>query len=203
MFAYTQVKHMYYYGRYLTMYIAMIAIISSVMLDRMKPKLMYPAIILSVAFMLPLDWFHLTHRDDTRVQWDTLNEIEETIRFDGIDCVVLRYQVYDLFYSDLKSLGVDTYPIMEDYERELTELDKYYKNVAILDYFGKSGTEGFDEDPETYPVIRRIFNVDTQDQQRPDGTVAHYKYIDVPYDTVYNSQTLTFYDYKDIYDPAF
>lgn len=203
MFAYTQVKHMYYYGRYLTMYIAMIAIISSVMLDRMKPKLMYPAIVLSVAFMLPLDWFHLTHRDDTRVQWDTLNEIEETVKFNGVDCVVLRYEIYDLLYSDLKSIGVDTYPIMEDYERELTELDKYYKNVVILDYQGKTGVEGFEDDPEKYTVIRRIFNLDTQDQAPLGGQASHYKFIDVPYDTTYNSQTLTIYDYQDIYDPAF
>ena len=86
-------------------------------------------------------------------------------------------------------MGLDCYPITDDFENEVQILDKYYDNIVVLDYIYD---DRFESDDLEYPVLRRIYNQDTQDISK-----FLYKFICVPYEVSYNSQTVTIYDYQD------
>ena len=174
----------YYYGRYLTMYIPMILLLGAVILDRLKKRYALAAFVLSLALFVPFDYFHLTHRDDTRVQWDSISELEETVRFEGTQCVVMRKEMIDLFYCDLKSLGLDCYPITEDFDREIEILADCYDNILIMDYIADENIES------RFPLIRRFYNLDTQDLG--DHRI---KFAAIPLETTYNCQTISLYRY--------
>ena len=180
-----QLPEYYYYARYFSMYIPIISILGGICLGRMRKPAAVIAVVLSAAILLPHSLFLLENKDDTRVQWDSLGEIEDTVQFNRPDAIVMRSELYMLFYYEFKSLDIPVYPITDNFDENIKCLERNYETIYIMDYT-------FDERFESScPVVRRFLNVDTQD-------LGQYKtkVFQLPNDTTYNMQTVTMYRWE-------
>ncbi len=175
----------YYFARYFAMFIPLICIMGGLCVERLKRPIGIVVGVVTVAILLPPSIFLLNNKDDTRVQWDSLDEIEETIQFCEPDAIVMQRDMYMLFYYEFKSLGVPVYPIDDDFETEIKCLEDHYDNIYIFDY---TFDERFEQNCE---VERRFMNLDTQD---------HGQYLTrwflLPYDVSFNRQTITIYRWE-------
>ena len=175
----------YYYARYFAMYIPIICILGAVCIDRIPGPAGIIAIVVSAAILMPHSLFLMNNKDDTRVQWDSLTEIEDTVQFNRPDAIVMRSELYMLFYYEFRSLDIPVYPITDNFDENIKCLERNYETIYIMDYT-------FDERFESEcSVVRRFLNVDTQDLGQHKT-----KFFLLPNDTTYNMQTVTLYRWE-------
>lgn len=179
------ISEYYYWARYFAMYIPIICIVGGIVIDRMKPVIGIVAAIFSVAILMPHSIFLMNHIDDTRVQWDSLEEIEETIQFSEPDAIVMRPELYNMFYYEFKSLDIPVFPITENFDEEISYLQTQYETIYIMDFTFDGRFES------SCPVVRRFLNLDTQDLGQHKT-----RFFLLPEDTTYNMQTVTLYQWQ-------
>ena len=195
MLFYPQIRHYYYFSRYILMYVALVIVFAAAALDRLitskgtagKAAAVVMAAVALILFA-PHDKFLLENKDDTRVRWDTVEELEETFELEGTRAVMMRKELFPLFYYDLKSIGIDVYPITDNYDEDIKEVAAYYGNaILIMDYTFDLKFES------TSPVVRRIYNHDIQDLG--EFTTRFFR---LPYKTSDNAQTITLYRFMGV-----
>ena len=158
-----QVQYCYYYSRYLCMYIPMILLAGAVTLTRIKKSAIIAAaaLILSIAVLLPYSLLLIRDKDDSRTQWENLSQIEQTLQQQGAEAVFMSPSMFHYYYYDLKSLGIDVYPIFDDFDRESADIAAKYVRIYVLDDGNYT-----DMLEDRYELICRVSNLSSMDWEQ-------------------------------------
>lgn len=131
----SEVWYYFYYSRYLG-YVVPIVLIQYTMLlinneDTLRRFYVVAIPAISLIAMIGLDLSIAKYKDDTYVEWRTIESISETINED--DAVVfadMEQLKYPLPIDSITDAGI--YPMSTDLEQQALMLRKYYNNVYIL-----------------------------------------------------------------------
>ena len=195
LFMYTNFQYYYYFARYICMYIPIALIAGAVAFTVLFEKLRAPAakhaltavcLLLSAAFLLPHTIFITSHKDDSRIEWDTVEEIEKTLRINNAQAVFVQPGSFFYFYYDLKSIGIDVYPLFENFEDEADDVACRYSKVYILD-----DGKGISKYDGKYRIVLRVNNHMIQ-----DNGLSKSKIFLIPNSVSEDMQTFTLYEYK-------
>lgn len=173
-----RIGYYYYYARYLTMYIPLLAIMGGWILQDWKGWKSIPVALLGVACMMPFDLTLLREKDDTRVEWDTLMEIAEEL--EPGDNVIADVQLFGYYYFPLKAMtGVRVYPVLGDFEEESRRLSTGENTVWYLTVdYGDRAKQSYVLAKEVVNTISQDYNVKYMDWQNP----KHNYYLQLPYE---------------------
>lgn len=126
-----EIQYYYYYARYLAPFIAIAAVFAAMTLDRFDKKLLLPAAALGLLSVLPFDLYLLGHRDDTRMEWETLLDVAETA--EDADCILVDNAYLQHFWMPLDAMtNAAVYPEGEDRTAQLAALAQQYETVLFV-----------------------------------------------------------------------
>ncbi|MDE5769212.1 MAG: hypothetical protein K2H82_07480, partial [Oscillospiraceae bacterium] len=136
-----QIDYYDYYARYLVPFIPVAVIFTAIALDQLDSKAVCPLLILSLGFALPYDDFLRTHRDDTRMEWEILEDITSHITEN--DCVVIEDTYLFTLWLPVRAItGAAVYPAENDLMEQLERLSEDCENLYFI--AGKSYTHDTD-----------------------------------------------------------
>lgn len=126
-----QVQYFYYYGRYLAPFLPIAAVFTALTLDRLRARVTVPVLAAGVAVLAPYDHFLAVQQDDTRLQWDVLEETTEKIQ--SGDCVIVDGDYMWTMYLPIRAMtGAAVYPVLDDLTDQAAQLDQQYDTVYYL-----------------------------------------------------------------------
>ncbi|MDE7121910.1 MAG: hypothetical protein K2O42_07095, partial [Oscillospiraceae bacterium] len=138
-----RIEYYHYYARYLVPFIPIAVIFMATALNQAGKKIIYPLWILSLCFALPYDDFLRTHRDDTRMEWEILEDITSHITEN--DCVVIEDTYLFTLWLPVRAItGAAVYPAESDLREQLERLseDEDCENLYVIT--GRSYTHDTD-----------------------------------------------------------
>lgn len=100
------IAYFYYYSRYLAPFIPIILLMAALMLNGKKKSLSIAVPILSVIICLPFQFFLHTNRDDSRMDWDTLESVMDYARdnFSEDTVLVMDRDLLPYFYFPVRAV---------------------------------------------------------------------------------------------------
>lgn len=120
-----------YYARYLVPFIPAAVIFAVTALDNAGGKLLYPILLASLCFSMPYANFLRTHKDDTRMEWETLEDI--TMHIGQNDCVVIENYYLPTLWLPVRAItDADVYPSEKNIQDQLELLSFSYENVYFI-----------------------------------------------------------------------
>lgn len=127
-----QIDYYDYYARYLVPFIPVAVIFSVLATDFLGRKVLYPVMILSLCMAMPYSDFLRTHRDDTRMEWEILEDL--TTHITDQDCVVIEDAYLATLWLPIRAItGAEVYPVLEDHpEEQLKSLAPDYENLYFI-----------------------------------------------------------------------
>ena len=91
----------YYYSRYLAPFIAPILLYCGIMIDQIRAKYLCIIGVLSAAVLMPFDYVLATQKDDSRLSWDILEDIQAHI---GENDAIITEPKFSVHNEDKASL---------------------------------------------------------------------------------------------------
>jgi len=139
-----EVHYYYYYSRYLVYCIPVICVGFALFCKRIQGHGPWVILAISVVSMLFFDIPMLREKDQTSLEWETLQDLKAAIQDDS--AIILSSDMADLLGPKVKSLsGGGGFPVMSDVKNEVELLKKHYSNVYYIS-------------TESLFTTRRIFN---------------------------------------------
>lgn len=136
-----QIDYYYYYARYLVPFIPIAILFSVTSIDFLGRKFLYPVMILSLCFAMPYADFLRTHKDDTRMEWEILEDI--TTHITEHDCVVIEDTYLFTLWLPVRAItGAEVYPAENALAEQLERLSGNFENLYFIT--GKSYTHDTD-----------------------------------------------------------
>jgi hypothetical protein len=121
----------YYYGRYLAPYIIVVTIFSLIMIESVGKKAFVPIACIGMIYYIPFDAYLLQNQNETRVNWDVLEDIQENISSD--DCVVISQDYAMALWLPVRDMtGADVYIENPDNSEQFKDLSSKYDTVLYL-----------------------------------------------------------------------
>lgn len=125
------VQYFYYYGRYLAPFLSVAAIFGAMTVDRFRTKATIPVMAAGLLMIAPYDRFLAVTKDDTRMQWNVLEEVAAEIT--STDCIIIDGANMWTMYLPLRAMtGAAAYPLMQDPETQAASLREQYDTVYYL-----------------------------------------------------------------------
>lgn len=126
-----EIQYYYYYSRYLGPFIPVAVLFAVMTLDRFGGKLLYPAAIAGIIYVVPYDSYLMNHKDDTRMEWSVLEEISDIVTAD--DCVLVDRKYMDHLWLPLRSItDADVYPQEDAFEEQFMSMSRKYGRVLFV-----------------------------------------------------------------------
>ena len=126
----------YYYTRYLAPFIAPVLLYCGIMIDQIQVKYLCVIGVLSAAILMPFDYVLATQKDDTRLSWDTLEDMQAYI---GENDAIITDTPFSMANEDKASLlairamtGADLYPYEGFPSESMIRLLQDYENVYCI-----------------------------------------------------------------------
>ncbi|MDE5792172.1 MAG: hypothetical protein K2H66_01450, partial [Oscillospiraceae bacterium] len=120
-----------YYARYLVPFIPVAVLFGVTALDNLGKKLIYPVMIASLCFSMPYANFLKTHKDDTRMEWEILEDITMHISQNG--CVVIENYYLPTLWLPVRAITqAHVYPAEKNIQEQLELLSLQYQNVYFI-----------------------------------------------------------------------
>lgn len=159
------VIYYYYYSRYIAMYIPIIAITFAYAMNELKGRQCIATLVaglVSIAYMLPHCIYLANLKDDSRIEWSTIESLEETLTIYDAEAVFLSPSLYYIAYYDLYSMGIRAFPIYDNFDECAPDIAQYYDRIYIID-------DGSHSDI-TYgrPLISKIMNTGRENNGRAE-----------------------------------
>lgn len=134
------IPYFYYYSRYLAYYIPVIMITVVPYVNNYSKKILVPVFSLSLCSMLLFDQAIIRGKDDTILEWETVEDLDLAIQDDSalILCGKKVQQTYGSYIRSVTRAAV--FPDFEDMDAQMTLLLQHYDNVYILcenEYMGE------------------------------------------------------------------
>jgi hypothetical protein len=135
------IQYYYYYDRYLAPFVPIAVIFAMLTLNRFGGKLLFPATCVGLLLIGRYDYFLMSARDDSRMEWRIIEDVAALLEEDS--CVLLDRDFSQTFWLPLKAMtDADVYPEDEENrEEQLARLSSQYAHVLYLtDTADDSGT---------------------------------------------------------------
>lgn len=133
----TTIPHYYYYSRYLVPFIPIITLFAAQLMNKFNYKLKYIICMLAACIYLPCNCTLAVGLDDTRMNWDILEDIVENI--DGNDAVIIEdssnevRNIVETLALPIKYItGAEIYPVLDDVEDQIENIEKSGKQVVYI-----------------------------------------------------------------------
>lgn len=137
-----EIQYYYYYSRYLAPFIPVAVIFAALSLDRMGGRVLYPAAALSLVLNLPYIRWQKNAKDDTRMEWNVLEDITDVVDEDS--CVVICSRYAPELWFPLRTItDADVYPLNESDTDQFLELKRQYDKVFYISDKDQPG-DGFE-----------------------------------------------------------
>ena len=142
------VNFFYYYGRYLVPFLPAAAVFSAMTIERLRARVTIPVMAAGLLVVAPYDRFLAVTKDDTRMQWNVLEEIAAQIQ--PTDCVIVDGDnMWTLFLPLRAMTGAAVYPLTGDPEIQAEQLRDQFEADGVshnIYYLGTGKwTESFEE----------------------------------------------------------
>ncbi|MBQ8824878.1 MAG: hypothetical protein IJZ64_06585 [Ruminococcus sp.] len=128
------IQYYYYYSRYMAPFIPVAVIFGAVMLNTWKKRTAISSVLITAVGILslsPYTHFIASEKDDTRSQWQILEDITSIITAD--DCLIIDNNLAPAFYLPIRNItGADSYPIIGDIQNQMENYSKNYSHVYYL-----------------------------------------------------------------------
>lgn len=125
------IPHYYYYGRYFSPFIPIVAIMSTIYMYGISKKLLYGVSFISVMSMIPFNYVLATQLDDTRMEWNVLSEVQKKVT--NKDAVIVDTDVLSYFFFPIHAMtGADVYPEYTDITKINNSINKEYENIYFI-----------------------------------------------------------------------
>lgn len=181
-----EVQYFYYYGRYLAPFIPVAALFGAMTIDRLRARVTLPVMAAGLAAVAPYDRFLAVTKDDTRLEWDVLEETAAQLTAE--DCVIVDSDAMWTLYLPLRAMtGAAAYPVLgNDLAAQAEELSQTYDTVY---YIGKGEwTEAFDDQ------FQLIYSNEVT-QYNDDNVSSRGKLSPLPLGYQVTEDTVTMYRY--------
>ncbi|MDE6707526.1 MAG: hypothetical protein K2K06_05780 [Oscillospiraceae bacterium] len=120
-----------YYARYLVPFIPVAILFGVTAIDNLSKIIIYPVMIASLCFSMPYANFLRTHKDDTRMEWENLEDI--TMHINQNDCVVIENYYLSTLWLPIKAITqAHVYPAEKNIQEQLDLLALQYENVYLI-----------------------------------------------------------------------
>lgn len=140
-----EIQYYFYYARYLAPFVPVAIIFGVLTMDRAGRKFIYPLTLLSLALSFPYSKFLMTAKDDTRMEWDILEDTSDIINSKEDSCIIINKFYSPKLWLPLKQMtNADIYPLNEENENQFAEKLLKYKNVFYITNKKISSDEGFE-----------------------------------------------------------
>ena len=191
------IKYYYYYSRYLVPFIPVAAVFAVTVLDRIKFEPVLVAAAVGLVYTLPYDNILRSEKDDTRVEWETLNDVVQYISSD--DCILVDgYSASRLWLPVRAMTGAHVYPFEADIDKQCRKLSQKYNEV----YFLSHSSYTYDESTDFEIVYMDNINAQ-EDKGKSDFDIVPFaKRFDTSDCDIHLYRYIapkTFYDAFDIY----
>lgn len=128
------IQYYYYYSRYMAPFIPVAVIFCAIMLNTWKKHTAISSVLITTIGILslsPYTRFIASSKDDTRSQWQILEDITSIITSD--DCIIVDDKLAPAFYLPIRNTtGADCYPIIGDIQNQMEDCSKNYSHVYYL-----------------------------------------------------------------------
>ncbi|MGN1403044.1 MAG: hypothetical protein ACI4XB_01835 [Ruminococcus sp.] len=181
-----EVQYFYYYGRYLAPFIPVAALFGGMTIDRLRARVTLPVMAAGLVAVAPYDRFLAVMKDDTRLEWDVLEETAAQITSE--DCVIVDSDAMWTLYLPLRAMtGAAAYPVLgDDLAAQAEELSQTYDTVY---YIGKGEwTEAFDDQ------FQLVYSNDVT-QYNDDNVSGRGRISPLPLEYQITEDTVTMYRY--------
>ncbi len=115
------VAYYYYYGRYLAPYLVITLLFSGILLNQIRAGWGIAAGLAGIMLVMPPNRYFLQYQDDTRITWDILEDLRETIHEN--DSVIVSDALMKYCFLPVKAMtGARVYPVFDDIDSQLEML---------------------------------------------------------------------------------
>lgn len=115
------IAYYYYYGRYLAPFIVVIVLASGIIFNQMKIKWGVVFVILSLLVIAPYEMFFVQYKDDTRVTWNILEDLQLVIK--DRDVVIFEDELLKYYFLPVKAMtGANVFPEFGNLDNQVKEL---------------------------------------------------------------------------------
>lgn len=126
-----EIEYYYYYARYLVPFIPIAIIFSVMVLNKRNGKLLLLSSIISVIVVLPYSEFLVRHQDDTRMEWEILEDITEKIPEKS--CVIIDSELQSTLWLPVRAItGAAVYPEEKNLSAQMKNLSSRYDEIEYL-----------------------------------------------------------------------
>ena len=126
-----EVNYYYYYSRYLVFYIPIICIAVAFFFRQVKRRGFWSILALSITAMAIFDVPLLLEKDQTLLEWETLQDLDDAIQDDS--AIILEPDMAMLLGAPLRAVSDEAiFPVMSNIRSEIELLGKHYSNIYYL-----------------------------------------------------------------------
>lgn len=120
-----------YYARYLVPFIPVAILFAVTAIDNINKIIIYLVLIANLCFSMPYANFLRNNKDDTRMEWETLEDI--TMHISQSDCVVIENYYLPTLWLPIKAITqAHVYPVENNLQEQLELLALEYENVYFI-----------------------------------------------------------------------
>lgn len=129
----------YYYSRYIVPAIPIVTLAGGAALDKLFEKHQKAAVAIagavSLVFILPFDWYLISAQDDTKIQFEVLEDAADSISENS--ALILDKETSPesvrLFALTMKAMAnADIYMLNDDFEQQYENLFEIYEHVYLM-----------------------------------------------------------------------
>jgi hypothetical protein len=156
-----EVRHYYYYGRYLLPYLPLIALVLAYLGRKLKWPWLLGITLLAGGFFVKYDTLLYTEPDDTRLSWKTLTGVLEAVDTQGTTAVFIDENLGTLYRLAIKGwTGADTYIVhdAETFSRQISQVEDEYDEI----YYLTESEEAVDSE-HVFSEVVRLANTSCED----------------------------------------
>ena len=126
-----QIEYYYYYARYLVPFVPVAVLFAVTALDKLDKKIIMTASAVSVCAMIPYSGFLVSHKDDTRMEWNILEDVTEQIS--SHDCVVIETGVLSTMWLPVRAMtDASVFPSEKNLTEQLRNLSGRYETIYVI-----------------------------------------------------------------------
>jgi hypothetical protein len=175
-----EIPHYYYYSRYIVPFIPIVTLTAGILLNKTSKYIVIMIMIAVCIAMLPPDRILIDKQDDTRLEWDNLEDIISLIHSD--DIVIVDTDLISTLYLPIKTMtGALTFPKYTDIDEIISRFSKYNKNIYIVT------KKSFpDLDYNKIKILIKNINIRSEDRVH-----KHPKFLPFPIDMMTNKSYIT------------
>lgn len=180
-------RHYYYYARYLVPYIPIVTIFATLLLNQYKLKITFLMSIFILIIDIPYNITLATQKDDSRIEWDILNNIASMVESD--DIIIVDNSLDMRLYLPIRAMtGAKVYP-----ESNFDYVKTNLLSEEDLDcYFISTSNE-----LENYSVVYRDINTVSDNLIAENYNPNKNKLIPFPEKFVTTNEIITLYKYNE------